>query len=1053
MLANPFFGASAAVISRRGRGSPAAQICRQIAAMLAWVLLVLQNRTYCATIDAHDPSRAVSGLDVASGLEATLFAAEPMLVNPTNIDVDQRGRVWVCEVVNYRDRNGERPAGDRILILEDTDGDGKADKSTVFYQGRDIDAAMGICVLGNRVIVSASPNILLFTDIDGDGKADKKETLFTNTGLAQHDHSAHKFVFGPDGRLYWNFGNRGKAVFDKNGKPSIDPFGRRIVDDGKPFRGGMVFRCRLDGSELEVLGHNFRNPYEVAVDSFGRLWQSDNDDDGYRSTRLNFVLEYGNYGYRDEMTGVSWQLRRTNLEATIPDRHWHQNDPGVVPNLLITGPGAPSGLVIYEGQLLPSLFRGQLVYCDPGNNVVRACIVEPDRAGYRAHCIDLLRGTRDNWFRPSDISVAPDGSLIIADWYDPGVGGHRMGDTARGRIYRVSKPKHLYRAPSFDFATAKGAVDALGSPNLATRYLAWSSLVALSHRALPQLARVFEQSTDTRIRARALWLLATVRSEAGRYLAKAVVDPNEDVRATAVRVAQANSIDPTEIVGRLSHDSSPQVRRSCAIALRRMHGPKKAALWADLAAEYAAGDRWSLEALGIGADGDWDNCLADWLSKVGADRYSPAGRDIVWRSRATATAQLLAAIVEDAHTPREKLPRYLRAFDFLPESHKQAALVRLAFGEKLPASAEREFVMSEATRRIDRRRVLENPGYLKKLEKIVASVQSSVQFVDLIERFNLSGHSDELLKLAQQHFDDELGVRATRLLLSTKRRPAVAAALRSANPKQVERTLGALANAEDPRATPLLVALLDDETRPIDAQRQAVRALGRTSGGASRLLARAESGTLNSGLRATVAAAVHASAFETVRARAAKMFPLAPDLASHPLPSIPELARQQGDARRGRLVFATTGTCLRCHVVNGEGKEVGPNLSEIGAKLSKEALHEAILFPSAAINHDYATYALALTNGNSVSGILISRTNDAITLKGADAIIRTYAASDIEQIREQSISLMPGDLQKALTADDLVNLVEYLTTLKSTRGATQALAKPLPARPALGLSP
>ena len=102
----------------------------------------------------HPPSKAVAGLDVAPGLEATLFASEPMMASPTNIDVDDRGRVWVCEVVNYRHRNGERPAGDRILILEDTDGDGRADKSTVFYQGRDIDSAMGICVLGNRVIVS-----------------------------------------------------------------------------------------------------------------------------------------------------------------------------------------------------------------------------------------------------------------------------------------------------------------------------------------------------------------------------------------------------------------------------------------------------------------------------------------------------------------------------------------------------------------------------------------------------------------------------------------------------------------------------------------------------------------------------------------------------------------------------------------------------------------------------------------------------------------------------------------------------------------------------------
>ena len=225
---------------------------------------------------------AVAGLDVANGLEATLAASEPEILSLTNIDVDHRGRIWACEVVNYRRNNGKRPAGDRILILEDTDGNGKCDKQTVYHQGRDIDSAMGICVLGKHVIVSCSPNVWVFTDEDGDDKPDKQELLFTKTGGAQHDHSAHSFIFGPDGKLYWNFGNTGKAVHDKNGKPVIDRSGNTVIDNGKPYFGGMVFRCNLDGSDFEVLGHNFRNNYEVAVDSFGTLWQSDNDDDGRR---------------------------------------------------------------------------------------------------------------------------------------------------------------------------------------------------------------------------------------------------------------------------------------------------------------------------------------------------------------------------------------------------------------------------------------------------------------------------------------------------------------------------------------------------------------------------------------------------------------------------------------------------------------------------------------------------------------------------------------------------------------------------------------------------
>src|SRR5258708_11486667 len=167
--------------------------------------------------DIHDPANAVANLDVHPELQATLFVSEPKITNPTNLDIDHRGRVWICDVKNYRGHRNSRPEGDRILILEDSKGTGVADKVTTFYQGRDVDSAMGICVLGNQVILSASPNVLVFT-FDENDKITKKAVLFTKTGIAQHDHTAHSFVFGPHGRLYWNFRNEGHADHDKIGK-------------------------------------------------------------------------------------------------------------------------------------------------------------------------------------------------------------------------------------------------------------------------------------------------------------------------------------------------------------------------------------------------------------------------------------------------------------------------------------------------------------------------------------------------------------------------------------------------------------------------------------------------------------------------------------------------------------------------------------------------------------------------------------------------------------------------------------------------------------------
>ncbi|MEZ6074522.1 MAG: hypothetical protein R3C56_02265 [Pirellulaceae bacterium] len=235
----------------------------------------------------------------------------------------------------------------------------------------------------------------------------------------------------------------------------------------------MVFRCNVDGSDLETLGWNFRNNWELCVDSFGNMWQSDNDDDGNRGTRINFVMEYGNYGYRDELTGDAWQVPRTGLEAEIPLQHWHLNDPGVVPNILQTGAGSPTGICFYEGTLLPKQFRNQIIHTDPGPNVVRAYPVEQDGAGYTATILNMVQGVNDPWFRPVDVCAAPDGSLFVADWYDPGVGGHAMGDPQHGRIFRIVPTGHNgYRFPKADFSTAKSATESLMNPNLATRFLA-----------------------------------------------------------------------------------------------------------------------------------------------------------------------------------------------------------------------------------------------------------------------------------------------------------------------------------------------------------------------------------------------------------------------------------------------------------------------------------------------------------------------------------------------------------------------------------------------------
>ena len=614
-------------------------------------------------------------------LEATLFASEPMLVNPANMDIDAEGRVWVTEGVNYRlfkPWGKIKPKGDRIRILEDTDGDGKADVAKTFYQGNDVNAALGICVLGTKVIVSCSPKILLFTDENGDDKADgPPKVLFNGIGGVDHDHGAHAFIFGPDGKLYFNIGNDGRRLKTPDGKNFIvDKAGNEVDGSGKPYRQGLVFRCNLDGSEVETLGFNFRNNYEVTIDSFGTIWQSDNDDDGNRGVRINYVMEFGNYGYTDEFTGRGWRTKRTNQEADVPSRHWHQNDPGVVPNLIQTGQGSPTGIAIYEGKLMPAIFQGQMMHCDPGPRVVRAYPVKRSGAGYTGEVVNMLQ-SKDPWYRPSDVCTAPDGSVFVADWHDGHVGGHHMTDhklgKMTGRIYRLT-PKG--KSKGYKIAQNRTASTMLTSPNMAERYVAWQQLHKVGAKAEGSLLNLWK-SDNQRIRARALHLLARIKGAEKKYINIALADKNPDIRITAIRIARERGLDVIPFVKKMADDMDAGVRRACAIALRHNESPDAPALWAKLAQQHDGKDRWYLEALGIALDKQQDKFFGAWLEAVGSDWDTPAGRDIVWRSRSSKTSDLLVKILLNKKTKDEEKPRYIRALDFQSGPEKDAALIKL----------------------------------------------------------------------------------------------------------------------------------------------------------------------------------------------------------------------------------------------------------------------------------------------------------------------------------------------------------------------------------------
>ena len=277
------------------------------------------------------------------------------------------------------------------------------------------------------------------------------------------------------------------------------------------------------------------------------------------------------------------------------------------------------------------------------------------------------------------MKVAPDGSLIVADWYDPGVGGHNMRDLDRGRLFRVTPKGHKgYKLPKNDFKSTKGLIAALGSPNNSVRHIAWTEL-NLRQGAVKSALQKMAEEANPRMRARAIWLLAKIKGNSQSAVTQAAKDKDDNIRGMALRIARQHKLDVIPIITKLSGDESALVRRECLIAIRHNESKEAPVLWAKLANAHDGKDRWYLEALGLAADKQENKFFDEWMKTAKID--TPAARDIIWRNRGTHGAKHLADIVLDKKTSEAEKPRYMRALDFIPQSkEKDDALARIALG-------------------------------------------------------------------------------------------------------------------------------------------------------------------------------------------------------------------------------------------------------------------------------------------------------------------------------------------------------------------------------------
>jgi putative heme-binding domain-containing protein len=996
------------------RATASARACAWVLGLVVWLTggsCALAQRDL-KDIPDPDPELERRSFVVADGFEVNLFAADPLLAKPIEMSFDADGRLWVaCSEVYPQIKPGQQP-DDKILVLDDKNGDGRADQTTVFAGGLLIPT--GVEPGDGGAYVANSTELVFLKDTDGDGKADSRRVVLSGFGTEDTHHIVHTFRWGPDGRLYFN-----QSVYIHSHLET--PRGvRRLA-------GGGIWQLRPETMQLDVFMRGSWNPWGHAWDDWGQSFVTD---------------------------GAGTQ----GILYTFPGATF---DPSPGANRFLPGlnPGSPKlcGLEIVSGRHLPDDWQGALLTNDFRAHRVCRYVVSEDGAGFAAREMPELIKTSHAAFRPIDVKQGPDGAIYIADWYNPIIQHGEVDfrdprrDHTRGRIWRVAaKGRPLVERPKLSAASLPALLDQLKSPEGWTRKFAKRLLKRRGEEVLPVLgAWVIDlRRTDPGYEhnlLEALWTYQSLDVVDVALVEHLLHARDPRVRAAAIRVAgewHTRLADPLAVLKPLVADEYPRVRLEAVRALGTLG--------------TAGAAQAALEALDLPVDRFLDHALyltardlqSAWLPALERGEIDFGGdpRRLGFALAAAdspAVAGPLTQLVQGGKLPLDRRAGILE----LIASVGGPAELSLVFDEALSEnfSPRVRAALLHRLAQTERQRKLHPTGDPARLAKLISAADDSpggaalrLAALDAAGAWRVEGLRAQLLELSAA-LQTAADVRSAALLAlaALGGNDSRAALTKLSSPGQTSATRAAAITALaglDPQAAAARCAELMAEPGAEFDPREMLVAFAERKGGAEALTAALKNQKISPDAAKLAVRAVRDAALEQPELLAA--LTAAGSLAGGRREFSPAEIEQllndvaaEGNAARGEALFRRADqACFKCHAIGGAGGRVGPDLLSIGASAQVDYLLDSILHPSAKVKENYHSLVVATDDGHVYTGIKIRQTERELTLRDAEDREITIPLGSIEE-QKGAGSLMPVGLADSLTRAELVDLVRFLSEL------------------------